>query len=346
MSTEIHPIDLDLIEYPDSDGEPLAENNEQLRLIFLIKSELDAIFAEAEVAVEGDLFWYPVQGDNNLRRAPDVMVIFGRPKRYRGSYKQWREGGIAPQVAFEILSPSNDAAEMLAKRNFYETYGVEEYYEYDPERLELRGWRRVNGFFQPIEEMNGWVSPRLGIRFEIDQDGQLLLFRPDGQTFRSFTELENLLKAEQQRVLEEHYKTEEQRLRVLQEQQRAEREERRAKQEQERADRERQRAEQEKRRTEQQKIRAEQAQEQAERERIRAEQERLRAEQEQQKAEQERLRAEQEQQKAEQERLRAEQERQEKAALQKQLEAERQRIEQLMAELQALKDNNSDKTNQ
>ncbi len=39
--------------------------------------------------------------------APDVMVVFGRPKGRRGSYKQWQEDNIAPQVVFAILSPSN-----------------------------------------------------------------------------------------------------------------------------------------------------------------------------------------------------------------------------------------------
>ena len=39
-----------------------------------------------------------------------AMVVFGRPKGYRGSYRQWEEGGIAPQVVFEILSPGNRAS--------------------------------------------------------------------------------------------------------------------------------------------------------------------------------------------------------------------------------------------
>ena len=44
------------------------------------------------------LLWYAVEGDNKIRQAPDAMVAFGRPKGYRGSYRQWEEGGIAPQV--------------------------------------------------------------------------------------------------------------------------------------------------------------------------------------------------------------------------------------------------------
>ena len=62
--------------------------------------------------VAGDLLWYPVEGKPSIRTAPDVMVVFGRPKGDRGSYKQWEEDGIAPQVVFEVLSPGNRAGEM------------------------------------------------------------------------------------------------------------------------------------------------------------------------------------------------------------------------------------------
>lgn len=62
------------------------------------------------------------------------MVVFGRPKGDRGSYLQWLEDGIAPQVVIEVLSPGNTLAEMAHKLQFYARYGVEEYYLYDPEQ--------------------------------------------------------------------------------------------------------------------------------------------------------------------------------------------------------------------
>ena len=68
--------------------------------------------------VAGSLLWYPVEGDNTTRIDTDVMVAFGRPKGYRGSYMQWVEGGIAPQVVFEVLSPGNRPGEMEQKRLF------------------------------------------------------------------------------------------------------------------------------------------------------------------------------------------------------------------------------------
>ena len=65
------------------------------------------------------------------------MVVFGRPKGDRGSYKQWEEENIAPQVVFEILSPSNDRFEMSRNLLFFERHKIEEYYLYDPENIFL-----------------------------------------------------------------------------------------------------------------------------------------------------------------------------------------------------------------
>src|SRR5687768_4537540 len=117
------------IVYPESDGQPMAENTLQFRWIVTIQGGLDALFAnDPNVFVAGDLLWYPVDGEPTIRQAPDAMVVFGRPKGERGSYRQWEEGGVAPQVVFEVLSPGNRAGEMTRKSLFYERYGVEEYY--------------------------------------------------------------------------------------------------------------------------------------------------------------------------------------------------------------------------
>ncbi len=94
--------------YPDSDGKPMADNTLQFRWIVTIKEGVDALFCQdPDVFVAGDLLWYPVEGEPKIRIAPDVLVAFGRPKGERGSYRQWEEGGTAPQVVFEILSPGN-----------------------------------------------------------------------------------------------------------------------------------------------------------------------------------------------------------------------------------------------
>ncbi len=175
--------------YPDSDGQPMADNTKQFEWIVLIKKNLDLLFLSImDVFVAGDLLWYPVKGEPKIRTAPDAMVVFGRPKGDRGSYQQWTEDNIPPQVVFEILSPGNRKAEMDRKLLFYERYGVEEYYIYDPDDHELTGWLRGNQGLDLIASMAGWVSPRLGIRFEMLPD-ILEIYRPDGKRFLSYTEI-------------------------------------------------------------------------------------------------------------------------------------------------------------
>src|SRR4051794_24272305 len=116
MSTPTRAVTPPEIIYPDCDGEPMADNTLQYEWITTIKGGLDVMFRDdPNVFVAGDLLWYPVEGDPTILMAPDAMVVFGRPKGYRGSYMQWREEGIAPQVVFEILSPGNRAGKMMKK---------------------------------------------------------------------------------------------------------------------------------------------------------------------------------------------------------------------------------------
>src|SRR5215510_6314432 len=185
-------------DYPESDGQPMAENTKQFQWIVTLKENLDALLPNAFVA--GDLFWYPLEGNNRIRQAPDVLVVFGRPKGHRGSYRQWEEDNIAPQVVFEVLSPGNRVMEMLKKEQFYERYGVAEYYVYDPDDNELVGWRREAGQWQRIDEVNEWISPLLGVRFELTTE-TLLMYRPDGSRFETFAEL--LQRAEVERQAKE-----------------------------------------------------------------------------------------------------------------------------------------------
>jgi Uma2 family endonuclease len=161
---------------------------------------LECLFAnDPNVFVAGDLLWYPIEGNNTIRAAPDAMVVFGRPKGRRGSYMQWVENDIVPQIAFEILSPSNTISEMAKKLKFYERHGIEEYYLYDPSRIDLTGWQRIGNELEVIDAIDGWVSPRLGIRFDLSGE-QLELYFPDGNKFTSLKAVSEQLLQEKQRL--------------------------------------------------------------------------------------------------------------------------------------------------
>ncbi|WP_103669809.1 Uma2 family endonuclease [Pseudanabaena sp. BC1403] len=188
--------------YPDSDGKPMADNTKQFELIVEIKKGLDLLYInEPNVFIAGDLFWYPVQGQSKIVTAPDVMAVFGRPKGDRGSYRQWEEENIAPQVVFEILSPSNDRIEMSKKLLFFDRHQVEEYYLYDPEANFLDIWIRTSEGLEPIAQSDNWTSPRLEVRFDTST-GRLQLYKPDGTKFYSYIEVNQRLEQTTQQLAE------------------------------------------------------------------------------------------------------------------------------------------------
>lgn len=189
-----------LIIYPDSDGKPMADNTLQFRWIVLIKENLECVFRDQpDVFVAGDLLWYPQEGHPEIRVAPDAMVVFGRPKGDRGSYRQWQEANIAPQVVFEILSPGNTLKEMAKKLAFYERYGVEEYYIYDPDRIDFTGYQRVGDRLALIETVEDWVSPRLQIRFVLTPT-ELKIYDRQGNQFVTLLEVSQQVEQERQRA--------------------------------------------------------------------------------------------------------------------------------------------------
>ena len=180
--------DPDEVLYPDSDGQPMAENTVQFGWIVMLHANLDAILPGDFVG--GDLLWYPVEGRPDIRVAPDALVALGRPKGHRGSYIQHREGGVAPAVVFEVLSPGNSGAEMARKAFFYQRYGVDEFVLIDPDAEDGTAYvRNAHGNFAEVPTLDGWTSPRLGIRFA-REGGRLAVYRPDGSRFRTPEELE------------------------------------------------------------------------------------------------------------------------------------------------------------
>ena len=178
------------IYYPDSDGRRMAENTLQAEWILTVFGNLDTLFArQADVFVAMDNLWYPVEGKPKRRAAPDVYVVFGRPKGRRGSYKQWEECNVPLTVAFEVLSPGNRHKEMLRKFRFYERYGVEEYYVIDPDRHTFDAYHRSGDRFRGVKINGGLVSPRLGVRFAWRPEADVTITHPDGAPFLSFREL-------------------------------------------------------------------------------------------------------------------------------------------------------------
>ncbi|MCU0702787.1 MAG: Uma2 family endonuclease [Fimbriiglobus sp.] len=226
------------IVYPDSDGKPMAENTLQYQWIVTLRENIAAQYADRnDVLVAADNLIYPEEGNPRLCTAPDVYVAFGRPPGHRGSYKVWEEGDTFPQVIFEVLSPNNTQQEMNAKRTFYRRHGAEEYYLIDPDNNSIEIRLREGRGFPEVDDVTTFVSPRLGIRFNWNADGELVVFRADGTRFRTWQELEREYQESASQAQQEKERAEHEKQRAEHEKQRAEHEKQRAEHEKQRADR-------------------------------------------------------------------------------------------------------------
>ena len=219
MNTSTPPV-----VYPDSDGLPLSVNTLQFEWIVTIHGNLDiAYLGDPNVFVAGDYLIYPVEGDADVRQAPDVYVAFGRPKGHRGSYKVFAEEGVFPQVIFEVWSPGNRPVAMEEKRKFYEKYGAEEYYILYPEvPAYVQAWRAVNGKFEPVADLKTWRSPRLGIRFEVHR-GHVTIYHVDGTRFLTHAERAEAVEREKLQAVRERARADQEQARADEEKARADR---------------------------------------------------------------------------------------------------------------------------
>jgi Uma2 family endonuclease len=182
----------------DAEKPRVATSSQQFEWIVFLKNNLDACFLHrTNVVVAACLWWYPMQNNPKLRIMPDVFLSFGRPKKNRDAYKQWEEADNPPQVVFEVISASNTVREMRRKWRFYQEFGVEEYYVYDPEDNDLRVWTREAERLAEREVKPEWMSPLMQIRFVL-QANALKIFDLYGEPFLSFNELGQALQTQRQ----------------------------------------------------------------------------------------------------------------------------------------------------
>ena len=109
-------------------------------------------------------------------------------------------------MVIEIQSPSNTTRNSARKRAFYRRYGVQEFYEYDPDSGAFLAWRREGRKLVPVPDPNGMTSPLLGVRFEVSREGILSVIRPDGRAFMSYREMIMEAERHQEQLLRERQK--------------------------------------------------------------------------------------------------------------------------------------------
>ena len=174
-----------VVEYPDEDGEPMADNEWQGRTMDAIFYALDGRFqSDPDVHVAKDLLVYYDEGNPNQALAPDVFVVRGVAPGFRASYRIWEERR-PPAFVLEVASRSTAKKDATKKKDLYERWGVREYWLYDPRgglhEPRLQGFVWVEGKYRGLPDrelasgglaVSSWL---LGLELRLEE-GQLRLW--------------------------------------------------------------------------------------------------------------------------------------------------------------------------
>ena len=158
------------VEYPSSDGKPMAESDSQrIPLTYAVDRLRYHFRNRADVYASGNLLIYYEEGNPRARVAPDVFVVFGVRNVERSSYRLWEEGQ-GPDFVLEITSRATWREDQRKKRELYRRLGVREYWQYDPTRdyLEppLQGSELVEGAYERLPERE-MADGTLALRSEV-----------------------------------------------------------------------------------------------------------------------------------------------------------------------------------
>jgi Uma2 family endonuclease len=197
------------IEYPYSDGQPMAESeihlNEMLDLIAALRRRYQD---QPSVYVAGNMFLYYRKGDPRSVVAPDVFLVRGVPKRERKVYKLWEEGR-APSFIIEVTSDSTRDDDISRKKTCYESLGVEEYILHDPEgdylKPRLQGYRLARGRYEPVpRRTDGSLESRVtGLTLQIEGKNLRLVDTATGERLAWVDELGDQVREQGERIREQ-----------------------------------------------------------------------------------------------------------------------------------------------
>jgi Uma2 family endonuclease len=160
------------LDYPTSDGKPMAETDWHRDLMMVLIQTLSAYYAaEPMVYVSGNLLVFYKPGNRRRHLSPDVFVVKGVGKHQRPNYLIWEEGK-GPEVVIELTSQSTREEDVEDKYELYQdTLCVPEYFLFDPlgDYLQpaLQGHRLRRGRYEPILPVKGRLPSKvLGLHLE------------------------------------------------------------------------------------------------------------------------------------------------------------------------------------
>jgi Uma2 family endonuclease len=171
------------VDYPTSDGKPMAENDFHRDIMVDLIETLRAHFAtDPAFYISGNLLVFYEEGDKRKHVSPDVLVVRGISKQRRLNYLIWAEDK-GPDLVIELTSKTTKSEDVQKKMALYrDVLKVPEYFLFDPfqEYLKppMQGYRLVEGTYEPIVPVEGRLPSEV-LDFHLERSGiELRLYNP------------------------------------------------------------------------------------------------------------------------------------------------------------------------
>ena len=200
MSDEALALDAG-VEYPTSDGRPVAESPLHYKRLSDAQQALTKRFESQPCVYVGvNMLVYDHEGDPKRSLSPDLFVALDVEERDRDVYKLWEDE--SPAFVLELTSKTTHREDERKKAR-YSRWGVAEYFLYDPRaeyvKPPLQGFELVGGSYRAMATAvlsngkPGFTSGILGLGLWLD--GLVLRFY-DPETGRNLlTHDEELVEA-------------------------------------------------------------------------------------------------------------------------------------------------------
>jgi Uma2 family endonuclease len=180
---------IDDVVFPPGDlysDEPPLETYFHLRQMILLLTCLDWLWRDRNdyfAAGNLSIYYSPRQRKSEDFRGPDFFVVLDTERKPRKSWVVWEEDGKYPNLIVELLSDSTQKVDRGLKKQIYQdTFRTPEYFWFDPDTLELKGFDLLKGKYQEMQpNPQGLLwSEQLQLFLGVHHQ-QLRFFTPDGE---------------------------------------------------------------------------------------------------------------------------------------------------------------------
>jgi Uma2 family endonuclease len=172
--------------------EPPMESSLHYQQLMLLVSCLTWFWGEGSSQPREDFFiganmsiyFSRQQLKNRDFRGPDFFLVKDTSDRERVSWVVWEEDGKYPNLIIELLSDSTAENDRTLKKELYQTrFRTPEYFYFDPQGREFKGFRLVGNVYEDIEttERNWRWSQELELYLGVDENQQLRFFTASGE---------------------------------------------------------------------------------------------------------------------------------------------------------------------